>query len=148
MQTLVAEVLEDLKTERVNRNIRFKIDVRGNCITDRPLLRQAISNLLQNAIKFTRCRNPANIAICGGDSAVGYEFSIVDNGIGFDPAQSHRLFKLFQRLYSGGDIEGVGVGLAVIRRIVESLGGDVSATPVAPHGARFVLKLPKMQVAP
>lgn len=105
---------------------------------DPRLLRQALENLLGNAFKFTRGRDPARIEVgrLDGDGPAG-AFFVRDNGIGFDPSRAERLFTVFQRLHPQDEFPGTGVGLAIVQRIVHRHGGLVGAEAAAGKGATF-----------
>jgi signal transduction histidine kinase len=67
---------------------------------------------------------------------------VQDNGIGIDPRDHARIFEMFRRLHTEDEVEGTGVGLALVKRIVERSGGDVAVESEPGHGARFVLRMP------
>ena len=108
---------------------------------DPTLLRLALGHLLSNAVKFTGGRTNARIEILPvvGDGEAG--LAVRDNGAGFDPAQGERLFGLFQRLHRPDEFEGSGLGLALVRRVVEKHGGRVWAEGEPGAGATFYLTL-------
>lgn len=110
---------------------------------DPELLRLAFENLLGNAIKYTCGRERARVEV-GSTSGDGEWIVFVqDDGVGFDPAYTHRLFGAFQRLHSDRDFQGIGMGLANVKRIVERHGGRVWATSRPGDGATFYLAFPK-----
>ena len=104
-------------------------------------LRQVITNLVGNAVKFTAPRSVARIEIIPvqADNEIG--LAVRDNGVGFDPADANRLFALFQRLHRPDEFEGSGLGLALVRRVVEKHGGRVWAEGQPGGGAIFYLTL-------
>lgn len=107
---------------------------------DATLLRQLLANLLDNALKYSRHRDPPEIAI-GFDADKG-AFFMRDNGMGFDMARANKLFGLFQRLHAGSGVPGTGVGLAIVARIVERHGGRIWADSHPEQGSTFWWTLP------
>jgi len=102
---------------------------------DATLLRQMLAELLGNALKFTRGRDPACIAVGWERGADGrFTLAVQDNGAGFNPAQAAGLFGVFQRLHRESEFEGVGAGLAAVRAIARRHGGEASATAVPGEG--------------
>ena len=102
---------------------------------DATLLRQMLAELLGNALKFTRGRDPTVIAVGwarGEDGKV--TLAVQDNGAGFNPAQAAGLFSVFQRLHRESEFEGVGAGLAAVRAIARRHGGEASATAAPGEG--------------
>jgi signal transduction histidine kinase len=106
------------------------------------MLRQVLTNLLANAIKFTRNTETPRITIRGAVAGQLATYTVTDNGVGFNPAYVERLFAVFQRLHSDADFEGTGVGLAIVKRIVDRHGGRVSANGEVGRGATFTFTLP------
>ena len=109
------------------------------CEADPLLLKQVFVNLLSNALKYTRMVAIAKIEIGCADSNVYY---VRDNGAGFDPAHAARLFGVFQRLHSGAEFPGTGVGLATVQRIINRHGGRTWAEGLPDRGATFYFTLP------
>jgi PAS domain S-box-containing protein len=105
-------------------------------------MRQAFQNLLGNALKFAAPGRPPIVTVTSvvGPGVVMVE--IRDNGIGFDPAHVGRIFEPFERLHGRNEYDGTGIGLAIVRRIVERHGGTVDADAMPGEGARFVVTLP------
>jgi PAS domain S-box-containing protein len=107
------------------------------------LLRQVLVNLLTNALKYSAGVAQPRIEVSGRREGGMAEISIADNGAGFDGAYADKLFGIFQRLHSGAEFEGLGVGLAIVRRIVERHGGRVRAEGQVGAGARFTFTIPE-----
>ena len=115
------------------------------CYADPILIRQVFRNLLGNAVKFSRLRPAARIEVGSIPAATANDhmvtFFIKDNGAGFDMRYIDKLFGVFQRLHRMEDFPGTGVGLALVRRIVERHGGKVWAEGAVDAGATFYLTL-------
>jgi PAS domain S-box-containing protein len=109
---------------------------------DPVLLRQVWSNLLGNALKYSRHSPAPRIEIGATRTAGGLEFQVRDNGVGFDMRHARRLFEAFQRLPSAAEFEGTGVGLAIVECIVRRHGGRISAESTPGRGATFRFTIP------
>jgi light-regulated signal transduction histidine kinase (bacteriophytochrome) len=108
---------------------------------DPGLIRIVFTNLLSNALKYTRKRTAAVIEI-GRISGDGVDAVFVrDNGVGFDMQYADRLFGAFQRLHSADEFEGTGIGLATVQRIVHRHGGRIWAEAAPDRGAMFAFTL-------
>ncbi|HEV2028003.1 MAG TPA: ATP-binding protein [Candidatus Dormibacteraeota bacterium] len=143
---IVNEVIAELKQENPDRQIEFVMHALPACLADPVLLKQVFRNVLGNSVKFSRTRPGARIEVGsdeGTDTATAgmVMFFIKDNGVGFDMRYIDKLFGVFQRLHRMEDFPGTGVGLALIRRIVERHGGKVWAEGVVDSGATFYLTL-------
>lgn len=113
---------------------------------DAKMIRQAVENLLSNAIKYSSMNDgPIHIEIGCKEVDEFYQFYIKDNGIGFDPEYSHKLFEIFQRLHSQEEFEGTGVGLALVKRIINRHNGTIWAESSPGHGSTFYFTLPKKE---
>ncbi len=139
--TLVQEVLAGLAKEMEGRRVEIAIGALPPCRGDPLLLRQVWWNLLSNAVKFTRKRDPARIEVGAREEGTEIIYFVRDNGVGFDPRYTERLFHVFERLHPADEYEGTGVGLAIVRRIVERHGGRVWAEGAVDRGATFYFAL-------
>jgi light-regulated signal transduction histidine kinase (bacteriophytochrome) len=147
MNKLVEEVRRSLQPDVEGRDIDWRIDVLPPAFGDPALLRQALLNLVGNAVKYTRGRTPAVIELKGwveteGDNVGSATYEVRDNGVGFDMAYAGKLFGVFQRLHRAEEFEGTGIGLALTRRIIDRHGGDIVAEGRPGEGARFQITLP------
>jgi signal transduction histidine kinase len=140
---LVDEVRRECLREVEGREVRWNLSDLPAVACDRALIRLALVNLVANALKFTRDREVAEIEISARPGENGdVVLAIRDNGVGFDPKYSGKLFGIFQRLHGSSEFEGTGIGLANVKRIVERHGGKVRAEGSPGGGACFYLTLP------
>jgi signal transduction histidine kinase len=117
-------------------------------IGDANMLRTVWQNLLGNAVKYTGQCAVARIEVSVGQGPQGeYEFTVADNGAGFDMQYADKLFGVFQRLHRASEFPGNGIGLANVRRIVARHGGRVWAEAEPGKGARFHFSLPATDTA-
>lgn len=133
--------------EEVRQATRFETEIHiANllpCRADRNLIHQVWANLISNACKYSAMRKPSLVSITSHDDGHFFVYTIQDNGIGFDMKFLPKLFGVFQRLHPEGKFDGTGVGLAIVRRIVERHGGTVTAEGKPEAGAIFRIFLPK-----
>jgi PAS domain S-box-containing protein len=141
MDALVHGVLQTLRLRPDAARAEFRLGPLPGCLGDAMLLRQVWSNLIGNAVKYSRRRDPAIIRI--GFKPATSSYYVRDNGAGFDMRHSRNLFGVFERLHTGSEFEGTGVGLAIVRRIIERHGGTISAQAKPERGATFRFSLPK-----
>jgi signal transduction histidine kinase len=103
---------------------------------------QVITNLFDNALKYSRKASPSRVGIRAEESDGGWRLVVNDNGIGFDMAHHDRIYGLFTRLVRADEFEGTGAGLAIVKKIVEKLGGSIRAESSPGQGAVFRVELP------
>lgn len=139
---LVGNVLSELRRSSPDRELTVSIGPLPPASADPTLLREVFANLLSNALKFTgRTPNP-RIEVEGRQEGAHTHYSVRDNGAGFDQREARSLFTPFRRLHPGEQFEGTGVGLSLVRRIVERHGGQVAAEGEVGKGACFRISLP------
>jgi light-regulated signal transduction histidine kinase (bacteriophytochrome) len=138
---IVGNVLHQLKPQLGGRNITFTVGNLPRAYADPALLRHVYANLLENSIKYTRLRDLAEIEAGFQDLGGQVVYFVKDNGVGFDMRYADRLFGVFHRLHPAEQYEGTGVGLAIVRRIVERHGGSVWAEAEVGRGATFYFTL-------
>jgi len=141
LDDFVKSTSQELVHQEMTRRIDINIQPLGYCSGDESMLRQAWINLISNAIKYSGKRDQAKIEIgkmSGGNETV---FFIKDNGVGFDMRLSDRLFGVFQRLHKQEEFDGTGVGLALVKRIVERHNGRIWAESKPNEGATFYFTL-------
>ena len=142
MNKLIAEVRRTLAPDAEGRNIEWRVGELPPAWGDAALLRQAVTNLLDNAIKYTRGRDPAVVAVEGRKAGAETVYVVSDNGVGFDMAYAGKLFGVFQRLHRVEEFEGTGIGLALTQRVVERHGGWIAAKAALDQGAAFTFAIP------
>jgi signal transduction histidine kinase len=141
LNSIVKEVLRDLATETEGRNIQWEVGDMPFVDCDPGLMKQVFYNLLSNAAKYSRPRNPAVIEV-GQTVVEGENVNFVrDNGVGFNMKYAHKLFGVFQRLHRKEDFEGTGVGLATVQRIIHKHGGRIWVEAQIDKGATFFFNL-------
>ncbi len=142
LNTVIAEVLTDLEV-RINET-KGRVDTgRMPCLVADPLqMRQLFQNLIGNALKYHRDGVPPAIAIQSVTENKYHTITFTDNGIGFDNRNSERIFGIFQRAVGKNEYEGTGVGLAICKKIVERLGGNITACGEPGKGSIFIVKIP------
>jgi len=145
MNELVGEVWQEMQNMNPDRPMSLRIVSAPHGNGDRALIKQVLSHLLSNAIKFTRSREETLVEVGGYEEENETVYYVRDNGIGFDMKYHDKLFGVFRRLHTHEEYEGTGVGLALVRRIVQRHGGRVWAEGEIDRGACFYFTLPKAQ---
>jgi hypothetical protein len=137
LNELVSQAIEELGTDRDGRAVHWQIGDLPFAQCDRGLMKQVFTNLLSNALKYTRSREISTIAI--GQTVIDGALAIFvrDNGAGFDMKYADKLFEQFQRLHRHEEFEGTGIGLATVQRIVYRHGGRIWAEASVDEGATF-----------
>jgi light-regulated signal transduction histidine kinase (bacteriophytochrome) len=141
LSEIARAIASDLESRDPNRRVEIRISQEAPACGDPNLLRAALSNLMENAWKFTaRAERP--VIEFGVESAGGRPvFFVKDNGAGFDMTEAEKLFKPFQRLHSASQFEGTGVGLATVERVIRRHGGSIWADAAVNRGAAFYFTL-------
>ena len=141
---LVDGVLRGMEGVTHGRRIEWRIGALPRVACDATLMESVFENLLTNAVKFTRGRDPAVIEVQASTANDEVTIVVRDNGVGFDAAYASKLFGIFQRLHRADEFEGTGVGLATVQRIMRKHGGRVRAEGIEGRGATFYLTLPAL----
>lgn len=141
LRQLAQEAIEELGEELQGRDVNVTIGEVPECQADGALLKQVFLNLLANAVKFTRTRDKSQIET--GSTTINGEsvYFVRDNGIGFDMTKADTMFLAFQRLHKEFGFEGSGVGLALVKRIIERHHGRIWAEGKPNDGATFYFTL-------
>jgi signal transduction histidine kinase/CheY-like chemotaxis protein len=135
---LARQAIERVGEDTRERAIEWHLGPLPELVCDPELMQQVFANLIDNAVKYSRPRNSAIIAI-GSETAPNGETQIFvrDNGVGFDMRYARKLFGVFQRLHRQDEFEGTGIGLATVRRIIERHGGRIWADSAVGRGTEF-----------
>jgi signal transduction histidine kinase len=141
--SILAEVVQHILADSSIRVPELTVDPDlPEVVGDRVLLRQIFSNLLSNAVKFVPPGVTPRVRVAGERQDDGVVLSVVDNGIGIPEESQSRLFRVFERLGDAKDYPGTGIGLAIVRRAVERMGGVCGVESAPARGSRFWVRLP------
>lgn len=143
---IVQDAIQELSSLTKDRRIEWEIGDLPTVMADRGLLRLVWGNLIGNAVKYTAPRKEARIEIGATEEkdengVSDIVFFVRDNGVGFEPQYTDKLFGVFQRLHRDDEFEGTGIGLATVRRIITRHGGQVRAEGKVDEGATFYFTL-------
>jgi PAS domain S-box-containing protein len=137
LSAIAQTIVSRLREAHPQRRIEFCIEPGLAAAGDARLLEIALTNLLQNAVKFTGPRPEARIEVGRSGTNGQSAFYVRDNGVGFDMARASKLFGAFQRLHKTQDFPGTGIGLAIVRRVIQRHGGRIWAEADPGNGAVF-----------
>ena len=142
IQQLFSKAFEQLSSIENKSKVHFDLKPLPACRGDEAMLQQVVVNLLSNALKFSACNPNPKISVEGFITNHKAQYSVTDNGVGFDMAYANKLFGVFQRLHSNEEFEGTGVGLAIVQKIIHRHGGEIWAKSAPNKGASFYFTLP------
>ena len=141
---LINSVVEQKKRESTDSAINFVVNVNGGSVMADPNgLTQSLRNYLDNAVKFTRKVTQPRIEVGSKETEKYHLIWVRDNGVGFDMKNHDRIFNIFQRLNPSEEYPGTGIGLAIVRKAMERMGGRAWAESEAGQGATFYLEIPR-----
>ena len=141
MNGLVRAVFDGLIASEPAPSVQFEMEDLPKAHADRKLVKMLLMNLLGNALKYTRQKDPRRIRVSFERTEFGGTYRIEDNGIGFDSDSTDRLFEAFQRMSDVNRTEGIGLGLAIAARVVGRHGGRIWASGKPGEGATFFFTL-------
>jgi PAS domain S-box-containing protein len=141
LSVLVQEIIDELRQRDPERSVEFLVAENLNALADPGLMKTALTNLLDNAWKFTRLKQTAIIEISSTLDKGNRVFSVKDNGIGLNMQYSDRVFAPFQKFHSMNEFEGTGIGLATAQRIIHRHGGRIWVQSSPDEGATFYFTL-------
>ena len=144
LEPLLTTIVEQKKREASEASIDFIMDVNGGSVVADPNgLTQSLRNYLDNAIKFSRKVSHPRIEVGSKETLKNFVVWVRDNGVGFDMRYHDRIFNIFQRLNPSEEYPGTGIGLAIVRKAMERMGGRAWAESRPGEGATFYLEIPK-----
>jgi signal transduction histidine kinase len=142
VREIVEYTLQVLWEELANADAQVSCDPLPMVMGDEAQLTQVFQNLIANAVKFRQPDTPPQVHIAAQRQDGEWLFSVQDNGIGINPSQAQRVFQIFQRLHTEEEYPGVGIGLALCKRIVERHGGHIWVETEPEQGTAFCFTLP------
>ena len=142
MTRMALSMFNEAASPEIQERMKFVLGELPESSADPIYIKQVWINLISNAIKFSSLKKKPEIKIDGYVEAGFNVYYVKDNGVGFNPEYSHKLFGVFQRLHKADEFEGTGVGLAIVQRIIHRHGGSVWADGKEGKGATFYFSLP------
>lgn len=142
---LAKKLLAEMQHDFPLRAMRLDVQLLPSAWADRSMIRQVLRELFMNAIKFSPANGPVDIELGGMADADGINFYVKNRGVGFDMRYVNKLFRVFERVHPTGQYQGTGIGLAVVKRIIERHGGKVWAEGRVGEGATFHFSVPHRQ---
>jgi light-regulated signal transduction histidine kinase (bacteriophytochrome) len=139
---IVRGVISDLEVRLEQTEGRIKVGALPTVLADPLQMRQVFQNLIGNALKFKKSGVPSVVKIAAKTKENGHIIVVEDNGIGFEQEYAERVFEIFQRLHGRSEYEGTGMGLAIVKKILERHVGSIRAESEKGKGSRFILTLP------
>ncbi|MGD7033883.1 sensor histidine kinase [Methylotuvimicrobium buryatense] len=146
ISSLAVRVLAELSDSNPGRHVDVRVEQGLNASCDKRMIESVISNLLENAWKYTAKQKAASIRVFAQDREGVRYFCVADNGVGFNMANAERLFQPFQRLHHQNEFPGIGIGLATVKRIINRHGGVIEVDSQPSKGAEFCFSLPEIAV--
>ncbi|QKG80062.1 PAS domain S-box protein [Tenuifilum thalassicum] len=143
LNNLLQTVMHDLKVDIDKSQATIKIQQLPIVKGDKTLLVQIFSNLISNAITYTKKGTYPEIQLSSQEKSDSYVIEVMDNGIGIPPEYHEKIFNLFQRLHSQREYPGTGIGLALVKKAVHALGGEITLKSEVDNGTSFYITLPK-----
>jgi signal transduction histidine kinase len=139
---LASELFEQIQAAEPGRHLRLEVGGLPPAWGDRAMIRQALHNLLSNAVKFSPADAEALIEVRGAADEREDVYCVRDRGVGFDMRYASKLFRVFERVHPTGLYDGTGMGLAIVKRVIDRHGGRVWAEGREGEGASFHFALP------
>lgn len=145
LNEVVKEVISDLEVRLEQSGGRVVVESLPTIRANPLQMRQVFQNLISNALKFSKPDLKPVVKVSVQQTGDTQEIVVADNGIGFEQQYASRIFEVFQRLHTRGNYDGTGIGLAIVKKILEQHGGEIRAESEPGQGATFFLKLSPLQ---
>jgi len=146
LDALIRQILEDLALEVQEKNATVRLVELPTVHGYRRQLQQLFQNLLSNALKYSNLTEPVQIEISGNtirqNNTDYYQVTVKDNGIGFEQEHAEKIFQLFTRLHGKHEYAGTGIGLSIVKKVVENHQGKIRAESIPGKGSEFMVMLP------
>jgi signal transduction histidine kinase len=144
LSTVVSQVCDEMAFQIHETKARIEISLASSFVcAHETILRTTVANLFSNALKFTKKEAPPEIRVTVEDRGPFVRLIVADNGIGIAPEHFHQIFGVFHRLHKAGQFPGTGVGLAIVKKAIERMGGHVGVESEMGVGSRFWIELAK-----
>jgi PAS domain S-box-containing protein len=143
---LVRAVLDDMRASIESAGAEIVVGDLPRVVANEVELTQVFQNLISNALKFRRAGVTPRVGITARLAESGWVFAVADNGLGIEPAYHERIFLMFQRLHSREEYPGTGIGLALVKKIVERQGGTVSVFSTLGQGTEIRFTIPDLDL--
>jgi PAS domain S-box-containing protein len=143
LDEIARAVVSDLEGRIQQTDGRVELQELPSLEADPMQIRQLLTNLIGNALKFRRAEEPPLVRVAANENESMVTLTVSDNGIGFEETYLDRIFEVFQRLHGRQEYEGTGMGLAICRKIVERHGGTITAKSEPGNGSTFIVTLPR-----
>ena len=144
LRELTKKVVGQLKSEFDTKEVRVHYDIHtSKAVSDPVKLTQLLQNLVSNAIKFSKPGEMARVTISTWETSTHWKLVVADRGIGIEQEYFDRIFLIFKRLHNKSTYAGTGIGLAICRKIVQQLNGEIDLVSEVGHGSTFTVSLPK-----
>jgi signal transduction histidine kinase/FixJ family two-component response regulator len=142
--SLIANIIDELKAGNPARKITWKVSGLPEIYGDQGMLKQVFANIIGNSVKFTSKTKDAVIEIGGGYNAEKTRVWVKDNGAGFDMKYAPKVFEVFQRLHDSKEFEGTGIGMAIVKKILDKHNGEIIPESKPGIGSVFTVELPHL----
>ena len=140
---MIDGILLSMEYQIQENDVTVTVDPLPDCIADTHMLDHVFTNLIGNAIKYSHPANKAEITISGKVEDDMSIYCVEDNGIGIAPAHQKKIFEIFHRLNPNDAVGGEGLGLTIVTRILDRLGGKIWLESKPDKGSKFFVALPK-----